>query len=168
MSRFKIIVLFIMSVFMLSACGDDTVSMKVQATAYTSLRYQTSDHPFLAAWGDELKPGMKAIAVSRDLIAKGLTHNTKVKIEGLPGEYLVKDKMNKRWTDKIDIYMGLDTKAAKDWGKKEVTITFKKPEKNSSRQSQIRSLFLQLIYVRMCFRDAGRQIILLADIRRLL
>ncbi len=130
MSKFKSLLLMIVTLFIVSGClGDDTVSMKVHATAYTSHVGQTSAHPFLGAWGDELKPGMKAIAVSRDLIKKGLTHNTKVKIEGLSGEYVVKDKMNKRWTDKIDIYMGLDTKSAKDWGKREVTITFKKAVK---------------------------------------
>lgn len=54
----------------------------------------------------------------------GLTHNTKVKIKGLDGHYLVLDKMNKRWTKKIDIYMGVDVKAAKAWGKKKVTISW--------------------------------------------
>ncbi|GKT29481.1 3D domain-containing protein, partial [Aduncisulcus paluster] len=107
---------------------DKTVTMKVASTAYTSHVSQTSATPFIGAWGDDLKPGMKAIAVSRDLIPKGLTRNAKVKIEGLSGEYLVKDKMNKRWTNKIDIYMGLDNQAAKDWGKREVTITFEKKE----------------------------------------
>lgn len=131
MTQFRNLILIFAAIFMLSGCfgEDNTVTMKVASTAYTSHVSQTSAHPFLGAWGDDLKPGMKCIAVSRDLITKGLTHNTKVKIEGLPDEYIVKDKMNKRWTNKIDIYMGLDTKAAKEWGKREVTITFKKPEK---------------------------------------
>lgn len=131
MNKFRNLTLFVAALFLISGClgEDNTVTMKVAATAYTSHVEQTSAHPFLGAWGDELKPGMKAIAVSRDLIKKGLTHNTKVKIEGLSGEYVVKDKMNKRWTDKIDIYMGLDKKAAKDWGKREVTITFAKQDK---------------------------------------
>ncbi|WP_419778414.1 3D domain-containing protein [Maridesulfovibrio sp.] len=131
MTKFRNLILILAAIFMLSSClgENNTVTMKVASTAYTSHVAQTSAHPFLGAWGDELKPGMKCIAVSRDLIPKGLTHNTKVKIEGLSGEYIVKDKMNKRWTDKIDIYMGLDTKAAKEWGKREVTITFEKQEK---------------------------------------
>jgi len=132
MPKFKFILLTLISLSILAGCnGSDgkTITMKVASTAYNSLKDQTSAHPFLGAWGDKLVPGMKAIAVSRDLIPKGLTHNTKVKIEGLSGEYVVKDKMNKRWTNKIDIYMGLDTKAAKDWGKREVTITFPKPVK---------------------------------------
>ncbi|ACS81260.1 3D domain-containing protein [Maridesulfovibrio salexigens] len=130
MKKFQNLILIIAALFLVSGClGEEkTVTMKVASTAYTSHVSQTSSTPFIGAWGDDLKPGMKAIAVSRDLIPKGLGRNTKVKIEGLSGEYVVKDKMNKRWTDKIDIYMGLDTKAAKEWGKREVTITFEKKE----------------------------------------
>ncbi|SDL49217.1 3D (Asp-Asp-Asp) domain-containing protein [Maridesulfovibrio ferrireducens] len=123
MSKFKLLLLVVVALLFVSGCSDDNkMTMKVAASAYTSHVAQTSSTPFIGAWGDELKPGMKAIAVSRDLIKKGLVRGTAVKIEGLEGKYLVKDKMNKRWTDKIDIYMGLDTKAAKDWGKREVTI----------------------------------------------
>lgn len=103
-----------------------TKTMEVTATAYNSLASQThKDHPNLTAWGDVLTPGMKAIAVSRDLIPLGLTHNTEVKIEGLPGTWRVLDKMNKRWTKKIDIYMGLDEEVAREWGKRKVTISWK-------------------------------------------
>lgn len=55
--------------------------MEVTATAYTSSPRETDSTPFLAAWGDTLKPDMKVIAVSRDLLELGLTHKTKVKIE---------------------------------------------------------------------------------------
>ncbi len=72
-------------------------TLVVTATAYNSLPEQTDSEPHLAAWGDPLAPGMKVIAVSRDLIPLGLDHRTSVKIEGLPGEYLVLDKMHKRW-----------------------------------------------------------------------
>lgn len=98
--------------------------MTVTASAYNSVPSQTrsGSSGAIAAWGDTLKPGMKCIAVSRDLIDSGLTHNTPVKIEGLAGTYKVKDKMNRRWTQKIDIYMGKDAEKAKNWGKKEVTI----------------------------------------------
>jgi 3D (Asp-Asp-Asp) domain-containing protein len=96
--------------------------MTVKASAYNSLNNQTKGNPVIAAWGDSLKVGMKAIAVSRDLIAQGLTHNTRVKIEGFDGYYLVKDKMNDRWKNKIDIYMGTDVKKARKWGRKKVII----------------------------------------------
>lgn len=110
------------SMFVL-ACGSadaesvEWQSLSVAATAYNSVPSQTTRHsPATAAWGDVLKPGMRAIAVSRDLIKKGLTHGTKVKIEGLPGVYVVRDKMAARWTNKIDIYMGHDIAKARDWG----------------------------------------------------
>ncbi|MCK5725648.1 MAG: 3D domain-containing protein [Thiotrichaceae bacterium] len=97
--------------------------LAVTATAYTSHVGQTDSTPNIAAWGDRLHPGMKVIAVSRDLLNKyGLKHNSKVKIRGLSGEYLVLDKMNRRWHKKIDIYMGKDRKKAFRWGHKKVVI----------------------------------------------
>ena len=112
-----------------SGCGTghkkETKTLEVTATAYNSIGAQTHpDHPTVTAWGDELKPGMKCIAVSRDLIQLGLKHNTEVTIEGLPGTYVVLDKMDKRWVKKIDIYMGNDKEAALQWGKKKVTISW--------------------------------------------
>ncbi|MDX1803957.1 MAG: hypothetical protein R3292_07725 [Alcanivorax sp.] len=111
--------------FLLAAPVQAEVSMTVTATAYNSLHGQGAgkDHA-LAAWGDRLAPGMRAIAVSRDLINKGLTHNRPVRIEGLPGVWLVKDKMNRRWKKKIDIYMGEDRQAARNWGRRQVIIHF--------------------------------------------
>lgn len=106
----------------LSGCGNDEQSKKVTATAYTSSPGETDDTPDLAAWGDTLEPGMKAIAVSRDLIGLGLIHKQEVRISGFEGTYVVLDKMNKRWENKIDIYMGNDQEKAEEWGKQQVTI----------------------------------------------
>lgn len=100
-------------------------SKEVTATAYNSLSYQTNSQPNITAFGDSLKPGKKYIAVSRDLLQLGLKHNTLVTIEGMEGIYLVKDKMNKRWKNRIDIYMGNDVKAAKEWGRKKLTISYR-------------------------------------------
>ncbi len=98
-------------------------SMEVTVTAYTLREAETKKgHIGLAAWGDQLVPGMKSIAVSRDLIKAGLTHNTEVRIEGLEGTYVVRDKMNKRWKNKIDIFMGHNLKAARQWGKRKLVI----------------------------------------------
>ncbi|MFD2917719.1 3D domain-containing protein [Psychroserpens luteus] len=99
--------------------------IKVTATAFNSLAYQTSSNPHITAFGDSLKPGLKYIAVSRDLLKNGLEHNTLVKVEGLDGTYLVKDKMNSRFRNKIDIYMGTDVKAAKKWGRRKVNISYR-------------------------------------------
>ncbi len=105
------------------AHADGTRSMAVTASAYTLRVSETSATSVgIAAWGDRLDPGMKAIAVSRDLIDQGLDHMTEVRIEGLEGTYIVRDKMNKRWEEKIDIFMGRDVEAALEWGVKEVTI----------------------------------------------
>ncbi len=98
----------------------------VTATAYTSRSGETDKTPFLAAWNNRLHPKVKSIAVSRDLLKMGLTNGTYVRIEGLPGRYKVLDKMNKRWKKKIDIYMGTNLKKARRWGKRKVTIYWKK------------------------------------------
>lgn len=98
-------------------------SLKVTATAYTSHANQTDSTPNIAAWGDRLSPGMKVIAVSRDLLnVYGLKHKQKVRIKGLEGEYVVLDKMNKRWRKKIDIYMGMNKRKAFSWGRRKVEI----------------------------------------------
>ena len=97
-------------------------SLLVTATAYNSLAGQTSEQPSLTAWGDRLEPGMKAIAVSRDLVELGLTHGVEVEIQGLPGRYVVRDKMARRWSRRIDIYMGKDTRRARRWGRRKVKI----------------------------------------------
>ena len=112
----------IMSIISLMGCAEAEQSLTVTASAYTSTMGETDSTPNLAAWGDTLKPGMKSIAVSRDLIKLGLTHQQEVRIEGFDGKYTVLDKMNKRWTNKIDIYMGEDVEKANQWGKQEVVI----------------------------------------------
>ena len=117
--RFALVILV---TAVLLGCQGQTQSLEVTASAYNSVASQTEGDPTLAAWGDELKPGMKAIAVSPDLVELGLTHKTKVKIEGLSGRYEVLDRTNSRFTKRIDIYMGTDVEAAREWGIKKVTI----------------------------------------------
>jgi len=103
--------------------GFGTHRLRVTATAYTSHGKQTDSTPFLAAWNNRLRPGMKVIAVSRDLLYKyGMKNGTRVKISGLPGIYRVRDKMNKRYKKRIDIYMGLDRRRALRWGRRSVVI----------------------------------------------
>lgn len=120
--------LFLAALLALAGCGEavsEVRTLDVQASAYNSVVAQTSAQPGLAAWGDTLKPGMKAVAVSRDLIKAGLRHNTLIEIEGLPGRYRVLDKMHRRWTRKIDIYMGEDVAAAREWGLRKVRIRWR-------------------------------------------
>jgi len=99
----------------------------VTATAYTSHPGQTIGDPTLAAWGDRLHPDTRAIAVSEDLLALGLTRGTRVEIEGLPGTWRVLDKMSSRWRRRIDVYMGMDREAARHWGRRRVRITWRTP-----------------------------------------
>lgn len=124
---------YLIMLLLLVSCKDKEVpnsrfvwdSMTVTASAYNSTVAQTDGNPHLTAWGDSIKPGMKYIAVSRDLLRKGLKHNTPVVIEGFEGLYLVKDKMHHKWRNKIDIYMGVDIKAAREWGRRKVCIDYR-------------------------------------------
>lgn len=125
-NRQQFILLFVLAAVGITVVGfvsgKDERVLQVTATAHNSLPGQTQNDPSLTAWGKKLVPGMKAIAVSRDLIAKGLRHGVKVRIDGLSGTYTVMDKLHRRWKRRIDIYMGLDVKSARRWGKREVTI----------------------------------------------
>lgn len=97
--------------------------LRVVATAYTSHRNQTDRTPFLAAWNNRIRPGMKIIAVSNDLIRRyGITNGTRVRISGLPGIYTVRDKMHPRMRRHIDIYMGTNRRKALRWGRRRVTL----------------------------------------------
>lgn len=103
---------------------DEWEKLTVTASAYNSTRRQGEGDPYLTAWGDTLDPEVKSIAVSRDLIKKGLSHQTLVKIEGFEGLFVVNDKMHPRWRNKIDIYMGEDKSKALKWGRRKVEIAF--------------------------------------------
>jgi len=96
--------------------------LEVTATAFNSTRGQTDGNPMLTAFGIELRPGMRIVAVSRDLEALGLTVGKRIRIEGLDGDWEVADRMDARWTRKIDVYFGNDVEAAKRWGKRRVRI----------------------------------------------
>ncbi|MFN4763566.1 3D domain-containing protein [Gillisia sp. Q332] len=132
--KFSLIGIFLYAIFGFSGCESNTKTKKipkaawqtlrVSASAYNSTSAQTEGNPKITAWGDTLKPGMKVIAVSRDLIRKGLDNNTPVRIEGLEGIFFVKDKMHHRWKNKIDIYMGEDIQKARNWGRKRVFIHY--------------------------------------------
>jgi len=119
--------------FTLATCKEKVVDdgyiwkkLRVTATAYNSFPSQTSKiHPGITAWGDSLKPGMKIIAVSKDLIPLGLDYNTQVKIKGDTSIYLVKDKMHSKWKNRIDIYMGEDKEKALNWGRKKISIHYR-------------------------------------------
>lgn len=103
-------------------------TINVTATAYNSTVAQTTSNPHITAFGDSIYPGLNYIAVSNDLLKKGLKYNTPVKIEGFDSIFFVKDRMHSRWKNRIDIYMGLNIKKAKEWGRKKVTIHYGIPK----------------------------------------
>jgi 3D (Asp-Asp-Asp) domain-containing protein len=109
---------------LLYGCGEVRV-LTVTATAYNSVPEQTDDQPNLAAWGHELRPGDRVIAVSPDLLELGLEPGSAVRIEGLPGRYRVLDKTHARFERRIDIYMGEDIERARHWGIQEVEIRWR-------------------------------------------
>ena len=123
---------FCILMFLFSSCKTEVYDnsyewncMEVRASAYNSLVSQTSSNPFITAFGDSIKPGDSYIAVSRDLLRDPLKYNTEVYIEGLDSIYVVKDKMNRRYWNTIDVYMGLDVKAAQKWGRRRVMLCYK-------------------------------------------
>ncbi|WP_335965632.1 hypothetical protein [Galbibacter sp. PAP.153] len=103
--------------------------LKVKASAYNSTHKQTVGNPSIGAWGDTLKPGMKAVAISRDLLKLGISRGTPIKIEGYDGIYFVKDKMNARYRMKIDIYMGTNIQKARNFGNQRLLIWYGVPKK---------------------------------------
>src|SRR5690606_4913177 len=65
----------------------------VPARAYTSHPEQTQGDPFETASGETLRPGMRVLAVSPDLLEAGLDFGTRVRIEGQDGEWTVRDRL---------------------------------------------------------------------------
>jgi 3D (Asp-Asp-Asp) domain-containing protein len=94
----------------------------VTATAYNSHPDQTHGDPLLTASGERLRPGMRALAVSPDLFAAGLAFGTRVRIEGVDGEWVVLDRMPSSRRRSIDLYFGLDEEAALRFGRRRVRI----------------------------------------------
>ena len=99
-------------------------SVVVDATAYNSVPEQTGEDASLSASGHRLEPGMRAIAVSADLARLGLVHGRKVRIEGVDGVWVVRDRMPERWRRRIDVYMGENVDAALAFGRRRVRITW--------------------------------------------
>jgi 3D (Asp-Asp-Asp) domain-containing protein len=98
--------------------------LEVTASAFNSVPEQTDGAPRLTASGERLRPGMRALAVSRDLEREGLVFGTAVEIDG-HGEWVVLDRMAPRWRRKIDLYMGEDEGAAQRFGERSVTIRWR-------------------------------------------
>lgn len=118
----RALVLIVLAV--IGACAKEH-HMTVTATAFNSTRAQTDARPGETACGERISSGSRIIAVSRDLTEAGLVCGTELQIRGLEGTWTVSDRMASHHRNKIDIYMGSRIKEARDWGVREVEITWK-------------------------------------------
>ena len=95
-----------------------TAQTLVTTTVYNAVPAQTNSDPGHTASMFELDLSNpykhKIIAVSRDLLKKFPIH-TRVRIQGTSydGIYVVEDKMNKRYTKRIDILINVGMKIGK-------------------------------------------------------
>jgi 3D (Asp-Asp-Asp) domain-containing protein len=100
----------------------------VTATIYHAVPAQTDSTPFITASGaviEECCAGThRWIAVSRDLEDEGLFFGAKVYVTGtgvFDGIWTVQDRMNKRWTRRIDFLVDKDVTGGK-WEDVEVRL----------------------------------------------
>ena len=99
-------------IFMICLSVGLSAQQKVHATIYNAVPEQTNSDPSHTAFMFklDLKNPYKhrIIAVSRDLL-KEFPRGTKVKLKGTSydGVFVVMDKMNKRYTNRIDILINV-------------------------------------------------------------
>ena len=90
--------------------------VKTTATAYNSLENQTDSTPWVTASGTKCRSGVIA--------CNFLPIGTKVWIKGFGHKiFVVEDRMHKRFSDRIDIWMESHHEAIK-FGKKQVLIAY--------------------------------------------
>jgi 3D (Asp-Asp-Asp) domain-containing protein len=120
----RLVATLFVGILAVTACSNEQ-RMTVTATAFNSTRAQTDGRPTETACGEKLRAGSRVIAVSRDLTDKGLVCGTEVKIEGFDEPWRVADVTAARHERLIDLYMGVDIEAAREWGRQEVEITWR-------------------------------------------
>lgn len=86
---------------------------RVTVTAYNSVPEQTDDTPCIGAQGTDI---CEIYAAGENVCAANFVPlGTKLEVEGL-GTCIVRDRMNARYTKRIDWYMGMDIKGARQFG----------------------------------------------------
>lgn len=129
----------IIMAFVLTGCSDDPEMkcMIVKVSAYNSVASQTrvGTDGKITAWGDTLRSEIPSVAISRDLIDSGMVHGTMLYIEGYSEPFKVNDKMNRRYRNKIDLHLGTDVKAARNFGNQKLNICFEVPESENATAS---------------------------------
>lgn len=103
----------------------------VVATIYHAVPGQTDDTPNITATGFTINMdnprSHNIIAVSRDLEKKGFKMGTKVCVTNagsMNGVWIVRDRMNKRWTNRIDFLVNETRKLGK-WTNVKIKIDTK-------------------------------------------
>ncbi len=93
----------------------DAISRPVEITAYNPMRAQTDDRPWETASGR--RASLQSLAVSRDLLAKNGGPYEYGDTVYVVVPYIVDDTMNKRYTNRVDIFLERQW-AARIWGQK--------------------------------------------------
>jgi len=110
--KYILIGLFILIISMGCTPRGSLLSGKATATAYNSLWWQTDGSPWITASGTRCRYGV----VASNFLAFG----TKLKIDGFGDQiFVVEDRMNRRYTNRIDIWMP-SYKQAIRFGKQEI------------------------------------------------
>lgn len=94
------------------------VAKKLTVTAYSASKKECDSDPNIAASMSRVRPG--TIAVSRDLFEQGWVFGKKVYIEN-HGIFTINDLMNKKHSERVDVFIG-HKKKAKSFGKKELVV----------------------------------------------
>ena len=89
-------------------------------TAYNSVPWQTDDTPCIGAFGDDLCVLHKVGDLS---CAADLEYGTKLWIPPFQNWCTVRDRMARKFKDRVDLFMGDDIEGAKKFGKQKLTLT---------------------------------------------
>ena len=101
----KILVILVLAMNLISLSCNGQIM--VTATVYNAVPDQTDSDPLITASLKQIYPNnpQRWIAVSRDLEELGITLGSKVCIDNageMNGEWVVEDRMNRRWRRRID------------------------------------------------------------------
>jgi 3D (Asp-Asp-Asp) domain-containing protein len=110
-----------------TACARRGETAAVSVGAFAIPLRPRGSEPWRGTWGDELVPGMRALAVSPDLVARGVIRGTRVRIEGMPASYRVRHELGAEAHERVEIFMGTDTEAARRFGERRARIWWEVP-----------------------------------------
>lgn len=101
----KILVILVLAMNLISLSCNGQIM--VTATVYNAVPDQTDSDPLITASLKQIDPNnpQRWIAVSRDLEELGITLGSRVCIDNageMSGEWVVEDRMNRRWRRRID------------------------------------------------------------------